>query len=269
MSTRMMIMMTCQNNLEEIINITNIPKYSFSSLSAFNTCPKMYYDTYIKEINLNVDNDLARFGTYSHNKIEDMFQNNKFADEVIDTIKEDFLEYFPEGIKINIGMKELDLTAKYYSALLEYLENTDYLNDLEIVSVEKELRLLFYHNGKPRIFKGFIDILAKNKKGEYIIIDLKSKSAFKSEKEKREYYRQLYLYSSFIEAEYGVFPKELWFEQFKIQTRIKEKFQEQYYNESWEWVHNTIDKIENEIDFDKNLDSFFCNNLCNHRYTCI
>ena len=134
-------------------------------------------------------------------------------------------------------------------------------------------------------FIGYIDLVLLDKTdGEYVVWDHKSKSKFTSEREKKEYLRQLYLYAGYVKEKYGKFPKELTFNMFRANEIVTEPFNETDYEAAVDWFVSTIDKIYETTAFldkiaisyyekmkdlsDFKRDDFFCNNLCDSRKSC-
>lgn len=257
-----------------ILDLTGIEKYSFSKLSSFHTCNLQYHNNYISKENLQqTSNSFADYGTAAHEILEQYF-NGSLATFELSTKYEEAFEQIREngGVSMLVsgknGFSNIDLTESYYESGLDYFENFDGFPELEPIGVEERFDLLLEHKGKKFILNGFIDLVAK-KDGDLIIIDHKSKSKFKSIKEKNEYLRQLALYSLFASHKYKQPVKEVWFNQFRIGTITKFDLTDSIIEEALDWAVDTIERIEEENWWLPNTSSeFFCNNLCNFRFYC-
>jgi len=255
-----------------ILDLTGIDRYSFSKLSSFHTCQLQYDYNYNKKIP-GESNSFADYGTSSHEILEKFFNGNLATFELTTEYEKVFEEIRDNGgVSMLVGGKNgystIDLTESYYNSGLEYFDTFDGFPDLELISTEKRFDLLLEHKGKKFILNGFIDLVAK-KDGDLIIIDHKSKSKFKSTQEKKEYSRQLALYSLYASHKYGQPVKEVWFNQFRIGTITKFELTDDLIEEALDWAVDTIEQIEQENWWLPNtISNFFCNNLCNFRYIC-
>ncbi len=119
---------------------------------------------------------------------------------------------------------------------------------------------------------GYIDLIFEDD-GEIVIRDYKSKAEFKNDKELKEYARQMYLYSTYVKKEYGKFPKELQFLNFRKTMEPKIiAFDEDDYNEAIEWANDTVREIRNAFAYPPvslRCGDFYANELCNHRKYCM
>ena len=130
---------------------------------------------------------------------------------------------------------------------------------------------------KDKNIVGFIDLILRDKSdGKYIIADHKSKKlkkgkrGSKSSDELDASLRQLYLYSEYIKQEYGEYPKELWFNSFRLDENnlIKCLFYKEKFDETMEWVEKTIQEISNNEEWTPTCDYFYCKYLCDCSSEC-
>lgn len=258
-----------------VLDMTGIDKYSFSKLSAFHSCNLQYYNNYISKENLpRTSNSFADYGTAAHEILEQYFNGSLATFELSTKYEEAFEEIRDNGgVSMLVGGKNgysnIDLTESYYNSGLEYFENFDGFPDLTPLETECRFDLLLEHKGKKFVFTGFIDLVAE-KDGELYVIDHKSKSKFKSVKEKKEYSRQLALYSLYASHKYGKPVKEVWFNQFRIDVITKFTLTDTIIEEALDWAVDTIQQIEEEEIWLPNTSSeFFCSNLCDWKTSCI
>lgn len=274
-------------------------RYSFSRLSAFWQCSYQYYLEYIKtpykckkcgdirklpkgspppklcikcdgsefEKVVKENNAFAEYGSFVHELLE-KYALGEFAEyELLDRYEDEYPIYVNEEFPYN---QYVDLADSYYNAAYAYLENFDGFDYLipnyEILGVEKHFVLEF----DSFEFQGYIDLILKDPDDNIIIVDHKSKKTFKNKKERKEYARQLYLYSRYIKEVYGKFPTMLIFNHFRTGTPCVIYFKENEYNEAIEWAKNTVKAIESHKywEGDVHIDDFYCNELCSYRNVC-
>lgn len=201
-----------------------------------------------------------------HETLEKYLKNDLCQFEMPDYFLDKFDSEVPNGVKLKLPTGfNLDLTKNYKTQI------TDFLNDFSgfvidgkkigIVDIEKNFLLVIQINDKEIILNGIIDVVGKDDEGNYYILDHKSKKEFKNEDEKRDYARQLYIYSLYIKYHYGKYPVKLVFNMFRTQKLEIVNFSEEDFNESLQWVEQSINKIENEelflpIDFNQDLKDF-------------
>ncbi len=251
-------------NKEEIKMMIDNMTWSYSRINAFNTCPYMWYLTYIRGFKGEA-NAYSATGTFSHSILERYAKGELYIWDLLDEFVNNYDEEVPYKFPYN---KYVDLGEKNYNSGIEYYTNFEGFDEIgEIVDAEIKVTTDLEDWDIKYQFTGFIDLLLK-KDDEYIVLDHKSKGKFKSKKEQAEYARQLYVYAKYVKEKYGKFPKMLIFNMFNAGELIKIPFNKADYEEAINWCVDTINKIKEEIRFNKNVDSFFCENLCNHRKIC-
>jgi hypothetical protein len=263
--------------------MTDIPTYSFSRLNSFSTCPYEYYLNYIvprEDRPDSASNGFASLGSFAHSILEDFGNKEILQFELKSKFIEEFDENVPNGVRLYFENGAYrDLTDKYKNQCIDFFENFNGFPDYEQVGVEEDFKILVKINEKKMILRGIIDCILKDDDNNYVIIDFKSKSEFKTAEELKEYARQLYFYSLWIKYKFGVFPKTMKFLQFRIGVTKEVKFNEEDLNETLDWIYNQSEKIENEVfweAFCMNLpikkdgkeDTFYVDNLCQFRFSC-
>lgn len=226
-----------------------------------------------------VQNAFAEWGTFRHELFEDYTNGNIELFEMATKYEEEYDKKVTLRFPPN---KYVDLNESYYEKGKEYFENFEgFPEEWELIASEQEVR--FEIEGRP--FLGYIDLIVKDKNsGRYIVVDHKSKSKFKDDNEKKEYARQLYLYSIYIKKEYGVYPSHLIFNMFRANDVVTIEFDKNMLQEAIDWFVNTTDSIKNDDKFtdkiavsykksgkklkDFKRDDFFCNELCGVRKYC-
>lgn len=158
-----------------------------------------------------------------------------------------YIDNYQEAVKCPFPPNRFcDLGQRYYAAGKSYLDQFDGLfHDCEVVAVEERVKLDI--EGRP--FVGIIDLLIKDG-GDYIVVDHKSKSAFKSKKEQAEYARQLYLYAIYVKEQYGQWPSKLVFHMVRAGGELVEiPFVEADAEAAKQWFLTTIDAIYADEEF--------------------
>lgn len=232
--------------------------WSFSRVSAFDSCPYRWYLSYIRGCR-DIDKFYASYGSFMHSIIERYYKNELRKEDMVS----EFLLGFSENVR---GFRpKADVLNSYIESGVEYLRNFEPF-PFRMLDVEK--RVVFEIEGIP--FTGFIDFLGE-KDGELYIVDNKSRNLkprsgrekpTKYDKVLDEMLRQLYLYSAAVEQEYGKLPKALYFNCFKNNSFIEESFSREAYEEAKRWAVDSIHRIENEEEFEANPEFFKCIYLC-------
>jgi len=238
--------------------------FSYSRINSYESCPYgwrlNYIDQYRKE-----NKFYSSYGKLMHSILE-QYYNGKITKPQLPV---EFLTRFSTEVK---GVRPSGkIVQSYLNKGLNYLRNADKF-DLNTLAVEKKFN--FEVEGIP--MTGIVDYLGE-KDGDIYLIDHKShelkprsgrlKPTVK-DKELDDYLRQLYLYSEAIRQEFGKYPAFLCFNCFKNGELIKEKFDQQKFEETIQWVVETVEKIKNDTDFDPNYDYFYCKWICDQSCNC-
>lgn len=233
-------------------------RWSYSRVNSFKDCQYKWFLKYIKGIK-EFPQFYAWYGKFIHKLIEEYYIG-KIKKESLTTA---FLINFSKDVK---GLRpKSSIVKNYIEAGKTYFNNFKPF-PYKTIAVEKEIE--FDINGVP--FICFIDYIGEDN-GDIIIIDNKSRKLNQRSKGKKptkndklidDMMKQLYLYSAAIKKEYGVFPKYLCFNCFFNGEFIKEEFDIQKYNETIDWVINTIKSIEDTGEFPANPEYFRCKYLC-------
>ena len=238
-----------------------IERYSFSRLSLFHTCRHGFYKKYIENLD-GVSNCFSSYGLFLHSLLE-RYTNGKinlwdlpaiYEWEFDVAITETFpnTPYCPEMRKL------------YYEQGLAFIQDFPGYSKIKILEVESE----FDFGIDDWVFNGIIDLVYEDFEGRIVIEDYKSKSGFKSNKEQREYARQLYLYALHVKEKYGRYPDILRFTMMRKQQAIDIPFNEKDLEEAVAWAKDTVCAIRGCWDYSPSPEEFFCNNLCNYRECC-
>lgn len=224
-------------------------KWSFSSVKLFEQCPYAFYQRYIQD-QPEEENAFAQHGKFVHSILERCLKGELMAFELADVFECEYqtnvAKQFPYA---NIARSFYDKTLQYFQ------EYNDFKG--EIIGVEEKLETKF----EDIEFIGFADLIMRDEKGIYIV-DHKSHAAFKSKKEREEYFRQLYLYAECVKRKYGEYPYKLVFNMFRIP-----KLEECFFNldecqYSVNWFINSVNLILTNTDWGCKIDNWYCSNLC-------
>lgn len=236
-----------------------LQRFSFSKLSTANNCMLEYITHYILGYE-SVENSYAQYGKWIHSLLD------RWAKGLLEIY--DLATEYENGYEDNVTepfsrlRNGLDSSQKYYDEGYEFLSTFEGVGDeYEIVAAEEKFEIQI----EDFIFNGVIDLILKDKDGNYAILDWKSKDGFKSDEEEAEYRRQLYLYSYYINAQYGSFPVKTIFYCFRKQGKIEKLFNIDAYNEALKWMFDTVKKIRQIY---MSYEYFYCHTLCNFRLDC-
>lgn len=257
-----------------VSDLTGIGRYSFSRLSTYHTCQYLYDKTYNHGRVTGVGNSFASYGTMVHSLLESYLKGETDINDLQDQYIDRFADDCSDGVEMYIPSKKggffyKDLTDIYYNGGLEFFEEFDGFDGMEVLGVEENFDVVIKHKGVSFILDGFIDLVAK-KDGELYVIDHKSKGKFKSVAEKNEYRRQLALYSLYASYKWGAIVREGWFNQFRINHIEKFEMTDEVILEALDWAIDTVTQIESEFLWLPNTsDRFYCRNLCDARDDCV
>lgn len=242
--------------------------WSFSRLNSFHTCKRMFYKRYVLE-DESENNFFAQYGSFVHHILEMYSKKEIELFDIIPYYKENFDSFISEEAPPN---NYVDLREQYFNKGLRYFESFDGFDDTAI-GVEQEINLDIELSDMTIKFIGYIDRLSKDENGNLKVLDHKSKSAFKNDKELKEYLRQLYLYSIFVKQQYDKYPTKLEFNMFKENDVVTCDFNKDELEESIQWVEDTIHAIYDEEDFlpksENPYNDFFCRYICGYKGLCM
>lgn len=251
--------------------------WSFSRVKCFDNCRKEFKLNYLDKLS-KADNAFASYGVFIHELLENYYNGECEFFELAERFRSEYDERVPEEFPKLFGK---DLGDGYYKAGQAYFDSfEDDFRAYTVLGVEENIRMDI--EGYP--FVGFIDLVLEDVDGNIIIIDHKSKNGFSSKREKKEYLRQLYLYSLHVHQKYGKWPIKLGFNMVRVPKIEWADFNEDDLQEAIGWFTSTIKQIYEEEKYPdkifmeyksagkklaefKHLD-FYCNTLCNMREHC-
>lgn len=247
--------------------------WSYSRLTTFENCKYEFYLNYIihdDEQYPQEDNFYTEVGKYVHEILAMIFSGELPASKA--------LKYYKKNFNKNVLHKVPQKTKnKIYKLCADYFENEDFnwLNNYEILGVEKEIR--FNIDGYD--FAGYIDLLLRDKRdGRIVVVDNKS-SEYPLKRDGtvkaickhsfNNYKKQMYMYSHAVHEIYGEFPKEITWNHFKDGGKLTTiPFSKEEYDDTLKWLRETIHTIEKEVDYPPKTSYFYCNTLCSFRSSC-
>jgi len=239
--------------------------WSFSRVSCFESCRYKWFMSYVRGWS-GEETFYASYGSLIH-KIIQLYYTGKLEKKNMPVY---FLQHFRTDVK---GERPKECTVtKYINEGLNYCRDFEPF-PFDPVDVEKKIEFDIY--GIP--FVCFIDFVGV-KDGELYIVDHKSRDLKQRSSRKKptindmeidSMLRQLYVYSEAVYKEYGKYPAELCFNCFKNGQFIREKFNESTLIETKKWVVDSVHRIEDEEEFDPDIEMFKCKWLCGLNNRCI
>lgn len=230
-------------------------RWSFSKLSAYETCPRMFYLNYIAK-KPDMDNAFGMYGTVCHDVLERWARG-----ELLDFELEDAYEkLYDEKMTLPFPPFPRGMGGKYFTAGKEYFAGFEGFGDeYEILSAEEKFETII---GGYR-FSGICDLVLRHKvTGDIIVIDHKSKSMNSMKKELATYKKQLYIYAIYVKEQFGVYPKLLRFNMFKDGVFIDEEFSEEKLQDVKDWIASCIEKIMQDTTWQYTPSQYFCDHIC-------
>lgn len=237
--------------------------YSFSKIHHFYDCPLSFYHHYYLEDKTEETHGTSEFGSFVHNILEKYEKgeldlkdlSSYYEDNYEDNVKSNFVLFLGKNFS-------KDFAYDYYISGLNYFSEFEGFEDWKILEAEYEFTMVIENKF---IFTGKIDLIAEDTDGNIIICDHKSKKKFNSKKERAEYAKQLYLYSLAVKEKYGKFPKKLIFNMFRDNKIEEIDFDIDEYEKTMQWLKDSVNEIEECMDFYANKDTFYCLNFCEYR----
>lgn len=252
--------------------------WSYTRISSFDECPYSFFKRYIERAP-DEANAFAQWGTLMHSLIEcnlmGRLEINELIPEYSRRFKSDITAEFPPGFRGD------DMADNYFADGISFL--------MEYEGMPEDYEMLGCEIATPMEiegfrFTGFIDLLVRDKKsGGLIVVDHKSKRAFKSKRERAQYARQLYLYSRWVHDEYGEYPQKLVFNLVRGEAPEVVPFNMEEYESALGWAVSTIRRIYAAKVFPTKLErqatmkklnaqyapaDYFCVNICGMRKHC-
>ena len=249
--------------------------YSYSQLSSVSECPYAFYCERIETDQDGVQKELqsnffAEHGSLMH-KVLELWAKEKIS---ISEMPDEYKRIYTDYVKTPPPPYMSVYRQNAYDRGLEYFQTFDGFPELEIISAEQSFCIdLPLPDGTTRPFRGVVDLIAKLKEtDEMVILDHKSKSMKEFKKNRDTMYRQQYLYSAWFKEEYGMFPDILMFNLFKEGQLDMQQFSENEYKQTIDWAADCIRQIENRDVIEwlemKPEPDFFCNEICSVRKYC-
>lgn len=239
-------------------NDTDNREYSYSRLTAFETCPYGWYLSYIEQTP-DEGNAFSDYGTLVHSIVE------RYAKGVLPLwdLGKAYKDEFENAVRTFPPNKYTNLKRSYYEAGLEYLNNFRGYDDCKVLACERWFSIPM----GGFMYRGIIDLLLEDKYGYIILVDYKSKSGFASKKERDMYLRQLYTYCMWVYKRYGRPPDTLRFE-FIRGVPFETVFDATAYRAAIDWVYATVQQIESTWAYPAKPNQWYCSELCGHRSIC-
>ncbi len=221
----------------------------------------MFKKSYIDCLS-KTNNAFAQWGTFGHTLLEKYYRGELEFYELS--------QAFRDGYDKNVTLRfppnnYVNLNETYYESGKRYFDNFEGdFGDCEILGVETKVET---EVGGYR-FIGYIDLIIQDPNGDIFICDHKSKSIFKSKKERREYLHQLYLYAIYRYEKYGKYPTKLIYNMFRVGEFETEEFDIKELEKTKTWFTDTVKEIYKDKEFKAKPSDFFCNWLCGVRHHC-
>lgn len=244
--------------------ITSQMTWSFSRLSAFESCPYRFFMKYMLGSE-ETKEFFSQFGSLAHEIHQLVFESAIKRDEAAQF----YACHFGERVTAKAPSRQIFSTF-FHDGLDYFREMPEF--DGSVRGVEKELH--FYIDDYP--FVGYADLLTQSEHG-ILLFDHKSRLLLPrsnrkiktvSDKELDRYLRQLYLYCIPIKKEYGEYPRELIFNCYRGRYMIREPFSIEGLTEAKTWAKNMIQKIISATSWPPRPEYFKCNYLCGLENDC-
>lgn len=247
----------------------NLPKnyISYNQIRQYQTCPKKYYFSYIKEIQIPI-NEKIFLGTVFHSVVEYYLQKQIEGqvpenEEVLNT----FSERFNAGQKKNdiIWKTPVNKNKERGISFIKYFLN-DIAPSIEPLMVEKELEVDVPEIGIK--LRGIIDLVEK----DFSITDFKTTTSKWSKERINSSFLQMVIYKYLFEQSFGNIGSELKFiiVYSKNSLNIKHqqlsmKSEDANLNKMFDIIDYVVQNVSNGVFYKK--ENYFCN-FCDFKDLC-
>ena len=243
-------------------------RLSYSKLEAYETCPRMFYYTYVANQELQEEDSFyTQYGRFVHELI-DKANRGKIPYE---NLAKEYSDRYEKEITTTL---DSPLEDSYFFSGYDYFSKfTGVIPGAEIIESEKK----YIMNVDGTEFSGVIDMVAKLPDGRTAIIDHKSTaSRYFRGKTAPSKYRQLYIYAEILKRKTGSYPDVLMFNCFREGVMPAQDFDPARHAEVMAWTNNMIRQINSDLEsYSKSegewlaFPSFYwCKNICKHRIIC-
>jgi hypothetical protein len=166
----------------------NFPIWSFSRINTLENCVHEYWLSRIKKVE-SKDNVYTMLGTYSHDILEDYYNDKIEHSSMSPRFESDFIDVEISDFKFSNDEDRNDsMRKKYKECVTHFFKHHDKMADK--VATEK----LIWIDVSGNVFMGYVDAINKDKDGNVIITDFKTSSLYKGAKIQQQA-KQLLLYA--------------------------------------------------------------------------
>lgn len=243
--------------------VTSQMTWSYSRLSAYETCPYRFFLKYLYGCEEKPE-FFSQYGSFVHEIHQLVFTSILSKRNAAQYYVRNFIDH------VTAKAPSQKVFSSYFQGGLSYFQNMPEFEG-SILGIEKEFH--FDIDGYP--FVGYTDLITRD--DGIILFDhkaraLKARSSRKkptlSDEELDRYLRQLYLYSIPIKEQYCEYPKWLVFNCYRVGYFIKEPFDINKLYEAKRWAVNLITSINTTQEWEPSVELFRCKNLCGVENDC-
>lgn len=230
-------------------------------MSAFDQCPMSFKLQYIDKV-AQEDNAFAEYGTLCHTLLEEYAKGELSKEQLV----QEYEKRYYTAVVHNFPPYPKGYAQRAYNEAYQYFQGFNgFGNEFEILSIEEkfETRIGGY------LFSGIADLVLKDvQTGAIKVIDHKTKSVASMKKEFDQYRKQLYTYARYVYEKFGVYPESMAFNMIKTGEMIEIPFIKSEYDETMEWIVQTIESAILEFEWNVSSSPFFCQFICGVRKHC-
>lgn len=231
--------------------------WSFSKLSAYETCPLSFKLQYLQDPPLpKQQNAWAEYGILCHTLLEE-YAKGELASNCLTA---EYKERYPDVVVHNFPPYPKGYAEKAFQQGIDYFDSFSGFGDqYDVVSTEEFFRMKI----GPYDFVGISDLVLRDKNtDELIVIDHKTKSESSMKNEIDLYKKQLYIYAEHVKNKYGRYPSQIQFNMIKSKAPIIEQFSPEKHQETLAWVEDTIDLLFFEQNWIAKPNQYYCKYIC-------
>ena len=243
-------------------HLTREMTWSFSRITAFQSCP---YSFYLKYIAL-ADSQKQFFSSYGKliHSILEKYLSGKLAKHELPLY---YLSHFFTEVPKDAPSQKI-----YWDYFNDAQKHALLVSFSNLIVQKIEYKMSFSLEGYP--FVGFADLIARNQENQLVLMDHKSKILTQSKrsgkpsKDAQQILRQLYLYSAPIQNEFGQLPDVLSINCYRANQILNYPFDHQEFENTKEWALQSIEEIHSNRDWQPKIQPFKCRYICDVNHHC-
>lgn len=242
-------------------------RFSYSSVSLFDTCPYAFKLTYIDKVERS-PNFYSDFGLLVHHVLSLHWSEEKDIWELSQTYKQEYNNF----VQSPLPPYQSYLGDRYYDYGLDFFNSFDLNRDEYNVLINEDT--IETEIGDIKLVVKPDLVIQHKETGDIILLDYKTSSVIDKkgkvdEKKLDGYKKQLILYGYFLAKVKSIKVNKIRLLMIRDSSFIEIDFDKKAIDDVLGWFKDTIENIREETEWEpNNSNTYFCNVLCGARNRC-